>query len=486
MSAPSVAIIGTGFGGLAAAIELKQRGFDDLVIFERGADVGGVWRENTYPGAACDIPSPFYSFSFAPNPRWPRRFSQQPDILDYLRGIADTYDIRRHIRFDTEVTAAEFDEASNRWTLITDAGDVVHVDVLISAVGQLSRPAWPDLPGRDTFSGPTFHSAQWDHDVDLTGKRVAVIGTGASAIQFVPEIQKEVGQLSLFQRSAPYLLPRPDTEFTALHHNAFEKVPLTQLTERALWWALTETLSIAYLHSKPLSKVIERASRWHMSRQLASTDLMDKLWPDYPVGCKRILFSSNYLPALTQPNVDVVTDRIAEVTPTGVRTQDGVLHEVDVIIYGTGFTATDFLAPMKILGRDRRDLRDQWNDGAHAYLGMSVPDFPNLFLVYGPNTGLGSGSIVYMLEAQARYIAEAVGHLEPGQALAVRPEVEAHYDAEIQSGLVDGVWSQCSSWYRGANGRISTNWPHLASTYRRRTRQFRAGDYAVIDLPETP
>ncbi|HET6877914.1 MAG TPA: NAD(P)/FAD-dependent oxidoreductase [Jatrophihabitans sp.] len=477
-STPRIAVIGSGFGGLGVAIELKRAGFDDLVIFERAGDVGGVWRENTYPGAACDVPSPYYSFSYEPNPRWPRRYSPQPDILDYLRRVADKYDLRRHIRFGTEVTAADFDAQTKTWTVHTSSGDVVEVDVLISAVGQLSRPSWPSIKGRESFAGPAFHSAQWDHSVDLAGKRVAVIGTGASAIQFVPKIQPEVAELRIFQRTPAYIAPQPDKKFSELHHKLFTRLPITQLAERGGWWTLTETLALALLYSKPLARMVTAISRTHMKRQLKDPALFAKLWPSYPIGCKRILFSNNYLPALTQPNVALVTEPITEITTSGVRTGDGAQHDVDAIIYGTGFTATDFLAPMKIRGLDGRDLREEWGGGARAYLGVSVPRFPNLFLMYGPNTNLGSGSIVFMLECQARYIRQALEHVAAaGAPISVRPEVEAAYDAETQERLAHGVWSKCSSWYRNAQGRITTNWPGTVTEYRRRTAHFDPSAY---------
>lgn len=542
----TVAIIGTGFGGLAAAIELKRHGHQDFIIFERGSTVGGVWRENTYPGAACDVPSPYYSFSFAPNPAWPNRYSGQPAILSYLQDTAEKFGLLKHIRFNTEVTAAQFNEAANTWTVHTSPtaqtsptvqagstsqagstaqtspGDTVEAAVLISAVGQLSRPAFPAIPGRDSFAGVSFHSAQWDHGAELAGKRVAVIGTGASAIQFVPEIATEVSTLSLFQRSAPYLLARFDTALSERHHKLLGKVPLIQKGERVAWYAVTELVATAFLYSKPLSKTIKALSRWHMKRLIGNDGVLAKVWPDYELGCKRVLFANDYLPTLNRPNVDVVTTSITGIEQTGIRTSDGVLHEVDAIIYGTGFTANDFLAPMDIRGQGGRLLREEWSAGAHAYLGMSTPNFPNLFLMYGPNTNLGSGSIVFMLESQARYIRQALDWLSAGMpdggtpdggparpgatsdsatldsathsggvsglgAMAVRTEVEADYDRELQARLVDGVWSQCASWYRAANGRVATNWPGTQREYRRRTEKFDATKFvrvqARVDAP---
>ncbi|HEX8781552.1 MAG TPA: NAD(P)/FAD-dependent oxidoreductase [Nocardioides sp.] len=475
-----MAIIGAGFGGLAAAIELKKRGLDDIVVLEKGDDVGGVWRENTYPGAACDVPSPFYSYSFEPNPRWPRRFSRQPAILEYVKGVADTYDVRRHVRFGAEVTGATYDDPTGRWTVTLAGGEAFEVDVLVSAVGQLSRPAYPDVPGRESFAGPSFHSARWDHDVDLTGKRVAVVGTGASAVQLVPAIQPSTAHLTVFQRSSPYILPRPDREFTPLHARAFERFPVTALVERAASYGLVETLSVAWVHSERLAGVIKAASWWHMRRQTkAKPGLFDQVWPDHPIGCKRVLFSDDYLPALAQPDVDVVTEPISEITPDGV-VAGGRLHEADVLVWGTGFKATEFLAPMTIRGAGGRLLADEWSAGAHAYYGLAVPGFPNLVIMYGPNTNTGGGSIIYFLEAQAVHLADFVEQVAAtGRPHAVRREVEAAYDAQVQRELRGSVWSRCSSWYRQADGRVTTNWPRLGVQYRRQAR-FDPADYEAV------
>lgn len=475
---PRIAIIGTGFGGFAAAIELKKRGFDDLVILEKADDVGGVWRENTYPGAACDVPSPFYSYSFEPNPRWPHRFSRQPAILDYIREVADRYDLRRHIRFGSEVTAATYDVTDGTWTVDIADADPLTVDVLVPAVGQLSRPAYADIPGRDTFAGVSFHSATWDHDIDLSGKRVAVVGTGASAVQFVPEVVKRAAEVRLFQRSAPYLLPRPDRKFSATHARVFEKIPATQLIERLTWFSTVESLSVAWIYSASLARTIRGVSKLHMKRQAkAKPGLFEKVWPDYPVGCKRILFTNDYLPALAQDHVDVVTDAITEITPTGIATADGREHPADVLIWGTGFKATEFLAPMEIRRTDGHRLAEEWKDGAHAYYGMAVPGFPNLQIMYGPNTNTGGGSIIYFLEAQARHVADYVEHVaRSGQPHVVRREVEEAHDRQVQADLAGSVWSRCTSWYRQADGRIPTNWPGLSPQYRKGVR-FDAEDY---------
>lgn len=476
-----VLIIGAGFGGMAAAIELKRRGFDDLTILEKGPDVGGVWRDNTYPGAACDVPTPYYSFSFEPNPRWERRFAEQPDILRYLQRTADRYDLRRHLRCSTEVAGAEWDAADRTWRIRTTTGEELVADVLVPAVGLLSRPSYPAIEGLDDFGGALFHSARWDHGVDLTGRRVAVIGTGASAVQFVPRIQPDVAHLDVFQRTPPYFVPRMDTPFTDRHHRVFETLPWTQRSERGLWFGFTELFGVSLLYSRTLARAVTAYSRRHMWKGVGGdADLFDKVWPDYPIGCKRVLFANDYLPALTQPNVDLVTTRIDRVTATGVRTTDGVDHPADVLVLGTGFTATDFLAPLAIRGEGGRDLREQWSAGARAYLGMTVPHFPNMFVMYGPNTNLGSGSIVFMLESQARYVGQAVSWLAGRDGAAVvRPEVEEAYDTDLQERLVEGVWAQCSSWYRLPNGRIPTNWPYLPSEYRLKTSRFDPAAYQL-------
>ncbi|WP_299051324.1 NAD(P)/FAD-dependent oxidoreductase [uncultured Nocardioides sp.] len=479
--APSVVVIGTGFGGLAATIELKRRGVTDLVVLEKGDDVGGVWRENTYPGAACDVPSPFYSFSFAPHTRWPRRFSRQPAILDYLRSVADAYDVRRHVRFGTTVVGATYDEPAGRWEVELDDGERLTCDVLVSAVGQLSRPAVPDLPGRDSFAGPAFHTATWDHDVDLAGKRVAVVGTGASAIQAVPEIARVAGHTTVVQRTPPYLAPRPDRAFGPGHHRMFRWVPLTLRVERLFWYLVVETLSVAWAYSRPLAAVVRAWSRRHMRRQTADKDgLFEQVWPSYAIGCKRLLFSDDYLPALARPDVTLVTGGVERVVPEGIVTDDGVLHPADVVVWGTGFAASEFLAPMTIRGRGGRDLHEYWSEGAHALHGITVPGFPGLLCLYGPNTNTGGGSIVYFLETQASYVGDYVDHLRrTGSLLDAREDVERAYDDRLQRRLRDSVWTRCSSWYRTASGRITTNWPGLGIEYRRAAR-FDPADYERV------
>ena len=482
---PSVLIVGTGFGGIGTAIELKRAGFTDFTLLERAEEPGGVWRDNTYPGAACDIPSPLYSFSYEPNPHWPRRYSEQPDIHAYLRRVIAKYGLEPHIRYGAEVTSAAFDEDSATWRVETSDGDTLTADVFVPAVGQLSRPVLPDIPGRDSFAGPAFHSARWDHGADLRGKRVAVIGTGASAIQFVPEIRKHAEHVTVFQRTPPYILAKNDTGYRAWQRRLFERLPATQLFGRLRIFLLAEYATYAMTRHPLLAKPFELRTAQLRRRHIKDPALRAKLKPDYPLGCKRILFTNDYLPALAAPNVDVETAKISEITANGVRTGDGVEHEADVLVYGTGFAAKDFLGKIKVLGLGGRSLAETWSGGARAYLGIAVPGFPNMFCVYGPNTNLGAGSIIYMIERQARYIRQAVELLaRPGVSyMDVHEEVEARYDAEIQGRLGGTVWSACESWYRREDGRVTTNWPGLVSEYDRRTRLLDAADYRLVSVP---
>ena len=476
---PSVLIVGSGFGGLGAAIELKRAGFENFTILEKATEVGGVWRENTYPGAGCDIPSPLYSFSFEPNPRWPKRYPLQADIHAYMKRVVTRYGLQAHLRFGIEVTGAEFDENRGLWRVASSTGETFEATVFVPAVGQLSRPVWPDIPGRDTFAGHSFHSAQWDHDYDLTGKRVAVIGTGASAIQFVPEIQPKTGRLMLFQRTAPYLLPKNDARYRGWQHRLFERLPAAQLLGRLRIWLLAEYATYMMTARPMLGKGLEMRTEQLRRRHIKDPELRAKLKPDYQLGCKRILFTNDYLPALARANVHVETGRITELTPNGVRTEDGAEHAADVIIYGTGFAATDFLGKLDVRGLGGRALSEAWAKGARAYLGMAVPGFPNMFCVYGPNTNLGAGSIIYMIERQARYIRQAVEYLARPEVsyVDVRPDVEERYDNEVQQRLAKSVWTRCASWYRQDDGRVSTNWPGLVSEYDRRTRKLDLTEY---------
>lgn len=477
---PSIAIIGTGFAGLGMAIQLKTAGFGDITIFEKADDVGGCWRDNSYPGAACDVPSHLYSFSFEPKTDWSRRFAPQPEILQYLRDTAEKYDVRRHIRFRTEVSVATFDEAAGRWHIELFDGTTHDADVLIAGTGQLNRPAYPRIPGIETFAGAMFHSARWNHEYDLAGKKVAVIGTGASAIQFVPQIAPRVAELKLFQRDAAHVIPKPDYAYPWLARKAFANIPGLQRVSRwATYWQL-EPRAAAFTRFPQLMVPIKARFRRHLRNHVTDKALRDKLTPKDPIGCKRILISNDYYGALVRPNVEVVATGITEIRQDGLVTDDGAFHGVDAIILGTGFQATDLLAPMHITGRDGVVLRDAWRGGAQAYLGVSVAKFPNLFVLYGPNTNLGHSSIVFMLEAQIGYVMQAVRRLAAGDAawLDVRAEVQDAFNAKLQQRIRATVWNQgCSSWYKTASGANPINWPGFTFEYRHRTRRLNESDY---------
>ncbi len=481
MQQPTVIVIGAGFGGLAVAHHLREAGVHDITILERSDDVGGVWRDNTYPGAACDVPSVLYSWSFARKSDWSHRYARQPEILDYIREHAARSGLRDLVRTGAEVTAAAWDDATRRWTVTLGTGEELAADVLVSAVGQLSRPAVPCIPGLDDFDGPVFHSATWDHDVDLAGKRVGVIGTGASAIQFVPAIAGEVASLTVFQRSAPYVVPKPDGAYSTRQQRRFARLPhLHHLTRRGVFH-LSEQLNKTLDSDGRLTEVLRKAWQLNLRRHVKDPALRAKLVPDYPVGCKRLLFSNDWYPTLAQPHVDVVTDAVADVEPGGVRTADSTLHELDVVILGTGFAATEFLAPMEITGRGGRSLTEAWDGGARAHLGITVPDFPGFFVLYGPNTNLGGSSIIGMLEAQAGYVVQAVLETASRRApLVVRADRAAAYDAEMQRRLDRSVWSSCTSWYREPGGRITTNWPGTVAEYQRRTAAFSSDDFEAL------
>lgn len=478
---PSVIIIGAGFGGLAAAHHLRETGITDITVLERSSDVGGVWRDNTYPGAACDVPSVLYSWSFAPKSDWTHRYARQPEILDYIREHAQRSGLRDLVRTDSEVVDATWSEDDQRWAVTLSDGTVLEADVVVSAVGQLSQPSVPKIPGLCDFGGPQFHSATWDHSVDLRGKRVAVVGTGASAIQFVPAIVDDVAAMTVFQRSAPYVVPKPDGPYSKLQQNINENVPLALRAAREGVFHLSEQLNKTLDSDGRFADALHLAWKLHLRRQVRDPQLRSRLVPDYPLGCKRLLFSNDWYPALTRDHVEVVNDGITAVEATGVRTADGRLHEVDVLILGTGFAATDFLASITVHGRGGVELHEQWDGGARAHLGIAVPNFPNFFVLYGPNTNLGGSSIINMLEAQARYVVQAVEQVRrDGRPLEVRAAVADGYDTEMQGRLASSVWSSCASWYRDPSGRITTNWPGTVREYQQRTSRFDVHDFERV------
>jgi cation diffusion facilitator CzcD-associated flavoprotein CzcO len=475
-----VAIIGTGFAGIGTAVRLKQMGIEDFVLLERADDVGGTWRDNTYPGCQCDVPSHLYSLSFAPNPRWSRTFSLQPEIHAYLKRCAEEYDVLPHVRFGHEVTAAGWDEAAACWHLTTPHG-TIDADVVVSGVGALSEPSIPALPGLERFEGTTFHSAQWDHGHDLAGERVAVVGTGASSIQFIPRIQPRVGSLTLFQRTAPWVMPHPDRPISRAERRIYKAFPWAQkLMREGIYWAREATV-LAFMHPRLMRAAGERVARRHLAKQVPDPELRRKLTPGYRMGCKRVLLSNEYFPALQQPNVEVVTDRIAEVRERSIVTTDGAEHPVDTIIFGTGFHVTDMPFADRARGRDGRTLAETWADGMQAHNGTTIHGFPNLFMLLGPNTGLGHNSVVYMIEAQIAYVAEALKAMRShGAAVAeVRAEAQAASTAEVQQRLQGTVWNTggCASWYLDEHGRNATIWPGFTYPFKRRLLRFDAGSY---------
>ncbi len=473
-------IIGTGFAGIGMAVALQRSGRHDFLLLERAADVGGVWRDNTYPGAACDVPSHLYSFSFAPNPDWSRVFASQAEIHAYLRGCAERFQLRPHIRFQTEVSAARWDEAEGCWEVTLVGGGSLRARVLVTGMGQLSRPALPRIPGLADFRGPCFHSAQWDHGCDLRDKRVAVIGTGASAIQFVPAIAPDVAQLHVFQRSAAYLLPRPDRAYRPWEKALFRHVPAAMKLHRAWVYLSYESRALAFTRLHSLMTLAGGLPfRRMLKRQVADPALRQRLTPDYPIGCKRILLSSEYLATMARPNVSLVTTGIRRITPDGVETEDGRHHAADVLVLGTGFAATEFLAPMDVRGRNGIALGQVWSQGAKAHLGMTVPGFPNFFMLYGPNTNLGHNSIVYMLESQIAHVVRCIDQLDKQGARSIEVDAPRHdaYNAHIQARLKGTVWHGCTSWYVDAKGHNSTNWPGFTLTYRWLTRRSDWGAY---------
>ena len=479
-------IVGAGFGGITAAIELRRHGITDITILEKAPDLGGTWLYNSYPGAACDVPSHLYSFSFAQRHDWSRLCSVQPEIHDYLREVARTHGVDRLIETDTTVTSCSWDEASCRWSVQTAQGATHEADALILATGQLHQPARPRIEGAETFAGHSFHSAEWDHDYSLAGKRVAVIGTGASAVQFVPEIAPTVKRLTVFQRTGNWFLPRKNRPYPAAMLAAIERVPGLQELRRKFVFQYTESLTLAIRHPRTVGRLLGMRSAAFMRQQLKDQRIREQAWPDYTFGCKRILFSSHFLPALQRANVELVTDAIVGMTPEGIVTASGAVHPLDCVIWATGFKTTDFMFPMEITGREGRSLREQWSGGAHAHLGMSVPGFPSMFVMYGPNTNTSGGSIIVYLEAQASYIRQALtllGEREAG-AIEIRPEVEANSDRALQARFAGTAWTQCDSWYRDEQGRIVTNWPGYMRDYLQQTAQLDASEYRFAALPD--
>lgn len=466
-----VAIIGSGFAGLGMGIHLKKSGRHDFVILEKADDIGGTWRDNHYPGAACDVPSHMYSYSFEQNPNWSRFYSKQAEILAYMKGCADKYALMPHVRVNSEVLETRWHDGEGRWHISLGDGTRYTARIIVSGIGGLSRPALPKVKGLDSFKGTTFHSAKWNHDYDLTGKRVAVIGTGASAIQFVPEIAPKVSKLVLFQRTAPWLVPKPDGPISTSIQKLFKHIPLAQSALRNAVYLQSEALALGFINPK-LMIAIEKLALGHINRQVKDPVLKAKLTPNYTIGCKRVLFSNNYYPALARDNVEVVAAGVQEVRAHSVIDADGNEHEVDAIICGTGFDVQDPLGPLMIYDREGVELHQR--GGLSAYLGITLKKLPNLFMLLGPNTALGHNSIIFMIESQIKYIIKCLDKMDEKKAgvLEVKTAPQDAFNERVQKALQKTVWNDggCKSWYLDDEGKNNTIWPGFTWRYWMKTR----------------
>ncbi len=478
-----IAIIGAGFAGIGAAIQLEKAGIDSYTIFERAGEIGGTWRDNTYPGAACDVPSHVYSFSFEPNPSWSRTFAESGEIQQYLLDVVEKWRLRERLRLDTEIVEARFDAAEGAWHLTTGDDETFTARVVISGVGGLVDPSWPDIKGLHSFTGEKMHTARWDHDYDLTGKRVAVIGTGASAVQVVPAIAPQVEKLTVFQRTPAWVVPKRDRRYGEERKRFYARHPLALRASRALKYGLSELFGpMIFLDAPRLSAIGEKGSLAHLRSSVRDPELRAKLTPDFQLGCKRILISDDYWSSFERENVELVTDPIEEIKGQGIQTRDGTLHEVDAIVFATGFTVNIVTAPFPVKGRGGRTLDEAWADGAVAYKGMSVHGFPNWFILMGPNTGPGHTSVLVFTEAQIHHAIEAIRKMrEEGlKSVEVRQDVQDRYNEGIQRRMKHMVWtSGCNSWYLSEDGTNHSLYPGFAAEYVLRARRFKPSDYEI-------
>lgn len=479
-------VVGAGFAGLGMAIALLREGLRDFVVLEKASALGGTWRDNTYPGCACDVPSHLYSYSFEQNPKWSRLFAPQQEIWDYMERCADKYGVRGHLRFNSEVVRCEWDERRSFWRVHTKSGEAYTARYLVFGTGPLSQPSYPAIKGMDEFRGRAFHSQRWDHSFDVSDKTVALIGTGASAIQIVPQIQPKVKKLHLFQRTPPWIMPKPDRAVSPAMQRVFEKYPVTQRALRNTLWTLMDLRGFGFSVAPSILRWTERQCIAHIERQVGDPELQKRLVPDYRAGCKRILIADDYYPAVSKPNVELVTDGITELREHSVVTNDGRERQVDAVIYGTGFRVTDFLSPMTVLGRGGRDLNDAWRNGIEGYMGMLVSGYPNFFMLLGPNSGLGHSSMIFMIESQVHYALEVIKGLTArgAKAFDVKPREQAAFNARVQERLSKTVWATgCRSWYLDANGRNTTVWPGITAEYWLRTRR---PTFQHLDLDPEP
>jgi cation diffusion facilitator CzcD-associated flavoprotein CzcO len=492
VTVPRIAIIGSGFAGIGLGIQLKQQGIDTFTIFEKAEAIGGTWRANTYPGAECDIPSALYSFSFE-NYDWPNKWSHQPVIRDYLEHCADTYGLRAHLRLRTPVTELRWVDDDGQWDVdVTPDGgetETERFDVVVSATGQLSRPHWPDIDGLDSFAGPVFHSAEWDHSVDLAGKRVASIGAGASAVQYVPQVAAVAEHVTIFQRTPNWIIPKNDRDYTELEKSLIRRSRLARDLRRFMIFARAELLGYDLMHKRSrVRDFMQKFALKNLQEKVSDPDKVAKLTPSYPMGAKRVLFSDDFYEAIEEHDIDIVTDRIAKVTGDSIVTEtpDGTVeHPIDVIVVGTGFQTQDFLTPMTVVGPEGRRLNEQWREGPEAHLGLAVAGFPNLFFMYGPNTNLGHNSIVLMIESQSRYLLSIVRQMAARsiQAVDVRPEVQQAYNDELAERLAESAWVLIEdSWYM-QGGKVTNNWVGRTTEYRRRTNHADLSEYHCRPKP---
>lgn len=475
-------IIGAGFGGLGLGIQLSKRGENDFQIWEKAHDIGGCWRDNTYPGAACDVPSHLYSYSFAPKHDWSHRFAPQAEILAYQKDCAKQFGLYEHIQFNREVSSAVFDESLKQWVVTDTQGQQIQAQFLISATGQLNRPAYPNIEGLNDFKGPIFHSATWQHDVDLKDKTVAVIGTGASAIQFIPEIAKQAQKVNIYQRNAPYVIPKPDRKYSKLEQTLYKKAPWLLKLSRLKTYLAFESRFVAFTSMQWIMNITSWQWRRFMYKNISNPKKREQLTPHYKMGCKRILLSNNFYSTLNQNHVEILDQGIQSINANGITDKNGKHISADVIILGTGFSATEFLSPMTITGLNGITLNQAWQDGAQAYLGLSVNQFPNLFILYGPNTNLGHNSILYMLESQINYILKATSTVikQSHQAIDIKKDIQHKFNANIQKQSQDTVWnSGCTSWYTTEDGKNTVNWTGFTFSYRKLSKHFSLNNYEV-------
>lgn len=486
---PRVAIIGAGFGGLGVAVALRRRGIDDLVLIEAADGVGGTWRRNTYPGAACDIQSHLYSFSFAPNKSWSRTYARQPEILAYLESVADEFDLRRHLMMETRVHSAQWNSETWQWDLQLDSGgrpSVLSADVVVSAVGLFGSMKLPEIAGLSDYKGVLMHTAQWDHGVDLVGKRVAVIGTGASGVQVVPELAKLASHLTVFQRTPPWMVPKDDRPYTATELARFRRDPLALRRTRWQIWKFQHE-NTATMADDPVVASRAVIATSFLERAVPDERLRDALTPDYPFRCKRVLLGDDYYRALQQDNVELVNEPIERITATAVVAAGGAAAEIDALVLATGFETSSYLSGIEVVGEDGQRLHERWGADPSAYLGVAVSGFPNFFMLYGPNTNQGGNSIVYILEAGARLVASAVTRLaRRGGYLNVRPEAERRFNDELSADLERSIWTRCDSYFRSPSGRVVTQWPYTELEYARRTWWLRPRDWSHRAMTSPP